>query len=406
MNISNAYEFVTALEVIDGDFNGSFTTEELVVGVPVRQIARSVDVGWRRWRRLDREKLLRPVPLSISKVIGGTSQVVAVPRGMNYLAPWLQLNVDRLSHARIPEAQKMEYMTEVSGIFQSIPRFRALTSAIDGCGLECGNLKDAFEKEKPLAEVVGQWKGLERCSGVQRSGDGEVFTSITITSPHGVKQQELELSETTTLRQLAQSLVCVHVSKQPPQNDFFFIGGIFYVGDGDAASKRILSRLQEEEENGPGRAKRRKTNSGTKKRLLTLGMNNADDMPTVLSLANVCLRDVGLKLGSRFLYCHDDFCEHVWTVSDIRLTHPLLDSHCQKQDEQHHHPRTSFISRNKRRACEVCLAWGAEHVTLEDRLVPDPVCFFCRHCFHMLHYSLVDGCSIYEFTSHKYSRDA
>ena len=218
------------------------------------------------------------------------------------------------------------------------------------------------------------------------------------------------MSETTTLQQLAQCLVCVHDSKQPSHQDFFFIGGVFYVSDEDAAAaKRILKWRQEgDEESGSGRAKRRKTNNGANKRHVTLGANktDADVTPTILSMTNVILRDVDLKLGMRYLYCHDDFCEHILTVSDIRLMHPLLDRHSQRQEEQHHHVRPTFVPRSKRRACEVCLAWGAEYVTLEDRLIPDPVCFFCRHCFHMLHYSVVGGHCVYEFTSHKYSRDA
>ena len=188
---------------------------------------------------------------------------------------------------------------------------------------------------------------------------------------------------------------------QPSHQHFFFIGGIFYVSDEDVWAKRILIWRQEgDEENGSGQAKRRKTNSGGEDK------TNANGTPTILSMAKVILRDVGLKLGVRYLYCHDDFCEHILIVSDIRLMHPLLDRHSRRQEEEHHHVRPMFVPRSKRRACEVCLAWGAEYVTSEDRLVPESVCFLCRHCFHMLHYSVVEGHCVYEFTLHKYSRDA
>ncbi|OCU01013.1 snRNA-activating protein complex subunit 3 [Xenopus laevis] len=105
--------------------------------------------------------------------------------------------------------------------------------------------------------------------------------------------------------------------------------------------------------------------------------------------------DLRLKIGYPYLYCHQGDCEHVITVTDIRLIHheDCLD-------------RTLYPLLKKRhwfwtRKCSVCLMYTARWVTVNDSLAPDDPCFFCDVCFKMLHYD-TDGNKLGEFLAHPY----
>ncbi|XP_041436039.1 snRNA-activating protein complex subunit 3 isoform X2 [Xenopus laevis] len=105
--------------------------------------------------------------------------------------------------------------------------------------------------------------------------------------------------------------------------------------------------------------------------------------------------DLHLKIGYPYLYCHQGDCEHVITVTDIRLIHheDCLD-------------RTLYPLLIKRhwfwtRKCSVCLMYTARWVTVNDEHAPDDPCFFCDVCFKMLHYD-TDGNKLGEFLAHPY----
>ncbi|KAM4710272.1 snRNA-activating protein complex subunit 3 [Discoglossus pictus] len=105
--------------------------------------------------------------------------------------------------------------------------------------------------------------------------------------------------------------------------------------------------------------------------------------------------DLRIKIGFPYLYCHQGDCEHVITITDIRLVHheDCLD-------------RTAYPLQIKRhwfwtRKCFVCKLYTARWVTNDDSLAPDDPCFFCDACFRMLHYD-TEGNKLGEFVAYPY----
>ncbi|KAM8961237.1 snRNA-activating protein complex subunit 3 [Pelodytes ibericus] len=107
------------------------------------------------------------------------------------------------------------------------------------------------------------------------------------------------------------------------------------------------------------------------------------------------LNDLRIKVGFPYLYCHQGDCEHIVTITDIRLIHneDCLD-------------RTLYPLQIKRhwfwtRKCFVCNLYTARWVTNADSLAPDDPCFFCDVCFKMLHYD-AEGNKLGEFLAFPY----
>ncbi|XP_053321911.1 snRNA-activating protein complex subunit 3 [Spea bombifrons] len=105
--------------------------------------------------------------------------------------------------------------------------------------------------------------------------------------------------------------------------------------------------------------------------------------------------DLQIKIGYPYLYCHQGDCEHIVTVTDIRLIHhgDCLD-------------RTLYpVQTRKRwfrtRKCYVCKLYTAKWVTNDDSLAPDDPCFFCDVCFRMMHYD-TEGNKLGEFLAYPY----
>ncbi|KAM4808918.1 snRNA-activating protein complex subunit 3 isoform 2-T2 [Rhinophrynus dorsalis] len=105
--------------------------------------------------------------------------------------------------------------------------------------------------------------------------------------------------------------------------------------------------------------------------------------------------DLHIKIGFPYLYCHQGDCEHIITITDIRLIHheDCLD-------------RTLYPLQIKRhwfwtRKCFVCKIYIARWVTNNDSLAPDDPCFFCDSCFRMLHYD-IEGNKLGEFVAYPY----
>ncbi|XP_053558556.1 snRNA-activating protein complex subunit 3 isoform X2 [Bombina bombina] len=164
-----------------------------------------------------------------------------------------------------------------------------------------------------------------------------------------------------------------HISKDIFKSAFFYFEGVFY-NDMRYQECRDLSRniieWAESRDRGYGKFQ----------------TANMDDHT---------FNDLRIKIGFPYLYCHQGDCEHIITVTDIRLIHyeDCLD-------------RTAYPLQIKRhwfwtRKCSVCKLYTARWVTNEDSLAPDDPCFFCDVCFKMLHYD-AEGNKLGEFLAYPY----
>lgn len=479
---------------------------DLIIKVPSRQVVDTIDNTWIRWKRLDKQYLSEQPPAKV-KYIGSSSQICAVPRGFDYHseAPLSEQNLTNLSHPRIPENKKEEYLKELSAIFQSVPRYSKLVHAIDDCGLKSMKLKCAFDKEAPLVAAAAAFQGLERPPYSMLEGSASTITSDTIDapvsnerlasdtivvsiavhSPHSSKQQEIDFLSSATLAQVAAVIFCVQdkargnmknevlgdadkdggddaQSSSSSSSSFFFIGGTFFTQDGSspAAVLRLRGWLDEKHEPNdaspmpvedgencpsqgagvprpksgddgqvPPQSTKRALSTNKRKRGVdsTAATEGAPDSVVGIGVKQVALSkaaksrrealglsisqcisissmstklcDVQFQLGRRELYCHHGHCEHILSVSDVRLLNPTVDPFLASA-----FPRITFQAKVKMRVCEVCEVCCADYVIYGDRLLASPVNFFCRHCHHSLHYS-VDGNLLYDFSEYPYIHD-
>uniref|UniRef100_A0A7M4FQV4 snRNA-activating protein complex subunit 3 n=1 Tax=Crocodylus porosus TaxID=8502 RepID=A0A7M4FQV4_CROPO len=114
-----------------------------------------------------------------------------------------------------------------------------------------------------------------------------------------------------------------------------------------------------------------------------------------VNMEGYTFNDLSLKIGFPYLYCHQGDCEHIVTVTDIRLIH---------RDDCLDRTRYPLLIKKPwlyTRKCFVCKMYIARWVTNEDSLAPEDPCFFCDVCFRMLHYD-AEGNKLGEFLAYPY----
>ncbi|KAJ8336158.1 hypothetical protein SKAU_G00395010 [Synaphobranchus kaupii] len=91
-------------------------------------------------------------------------------------------------------------------------------------------------------------------------------------------------------------------------------------------------------------------------------------------------RDLKIKVGYPYLYCHQGDCEHVVIFTDIRLAHrdDCLDRKL--------YPLLTYKHRMISRKCAICNLYISRWVTSNDSLAPTDPCLFCEACFRTFHY--------------------
>ncbi|XP_018427263.1 PREDICTED: snRNA-activating protein complex subunit 3, partial [Nanorana parkeri] len=115
----------------------------------------------------------------------------------------------------------------------------------------------------------------------------------------------------------------------------------------------------------------------------------------VAKMEDYTFNDLNIKIGFPYLYCHQGDCEHIVTITDIRLIH--RDDCLDRNLYPLHTRRHWFYSRK----CYVCRLYIAKWVTRNDSFAPDDPCFFCDVCFKMLHYDS-EGNRLGDFVAYAY----
>jgi snRNA-activating protein complex subunit 3 len=115
---------------------------------------------------------------------------------------------------------------------------------------------------------------------------------------------------------------------------------------------------------------------------------------------NAVVGDLDLSIGARYLYCHEHCCEHFLYMTEIRMHNSAHDLPSVSD-----YPRLTQQAKMKRRKCGVCEVWSAEFVVYNDRLAATSPAFYCRHCHHMLHYTVDDTLLYDDFVVFPYLHD-
>ncbi|XP_068090964.1 snRNA-activating protein complex subunit 3 isoform X2 [Hyperolius riggenbachi] len=115
----------------------------------------------------------------------------------------------------------------------------------------------------------------------------------------------------------------------------------------------------------------------------------------VAKMEDYTFNDLHIKIGYPYLYCHQGDCEHIVTITDIRLIHH---DDCLDRNLYPLHVRKHWFYSRK---CHVCKLYIAKWVTNNDSFAPDDPCFFCDVCFKMLHYDN-EGNKLGDFLAYAY----
>lgn len=112
------------------------------------------------------------------------------------------------------------------------------------------------------------------------------------------------------------------------------------------------------------------------------------------SMEDTKFEDLTVRLGYPYLYQHSGNCEHLFTISDIRLisaTDSLI---------REHYPLLKIVSSSKSVFCMICGVNEANTVVKDSSAHINDPSHLCNNCFKSYHY--IDGKKIGSFKAYRY----
>ncbi|KAI8642590.1 snRNA-activating protein of 50kDa MW C terminal-domain-containing protein [Parasitella parasitica] len=98
------------------------------------------------------------------------------------------------------------------------------------------------------------------------------------------------------------------------------------------------------------------------------------------SMERAIIQDVTLELHKPFAFVHQDSCEHMMLIDDIRLISSS------EYGSKSQFPRTTRNLRYDRFKCSMCSVYPATKITHEDIVSGFSPCYFCDICFESFHH--------------------
>jgi len=111
------------------------------------------------------------------------------------------------------------------------------------------------------------------------------------------------------------------------------------------------------------------------------------------TMETTCFKDLKLRLGYPYVYCHQGNCEHIIVFTDMRI---INDTDCWDANS---YPVLVNAGRRKHGKCSVCNIHMIKWKTMSDHLAFEDPSYFCDKCFRYLHYTK-DGKRLYEFEAY------
>jgi len=121
---------------------------------------------------------------------------------------------------------------------------------------------------------------------------------------------------------------------------------------------------------------------------------------TAATMETTHFRDLSVKIGAQYLYCHKGDCEHVLIVENVRAFNAIIDNYDS-------FPVLFYQNKTRRLKCFVCKYLPGRIVTTNDLSMTENPSLFCDVCFSSLHpddADLTPGQKTYEI--HPYFLDA
>ncbi|KAI7884161.1 hypothetical protein K492DRAFT_204852 [Lichtheimia hyalospora FSU 10163] len=97
-------------------------------------------------------------------------------------------------------------------------------------------------------------------------------------------------------------------------------------------------------------------------------------------MQGVTFEDLTLELNKPYLFLHQDGCQHVIMVRDIRI-HSKHDPPLRSS-----YPMVTYNWQFVRYKCRMCNIYPAAYMTVNDVMSGSSPCFFCKECYKPFHY--------------------
>jgi len=166
-------------------------------------------------------------------------------------------------------------------------------------------------------------------------------------------------------------------AKDTYKSSFFFIDGVFYNDMRDPQNKDYSTIIIDW-----ARASERYATPG-------LGLF------TKKKMEETQFKDLNIRLGFPYMFCHQGNCEHVVIFTEMRLVNDLDPTYMSA------YPYPVFICKRNRTKCSICSMHLIKWVTVHSPLAFEDPSFFCNRCFDYLHYD-TEGRKVMPFEAYPY----
>jgi len=210
----------------------------------------------------------------------------------------------------------------------------------------------------------------------------EIILKIAVYHPEkNIKTQEFLVLGSQKLTELRDKLYCLayHMPySKEIKSGYFFIENTFYNDmRNDTSIDYSQTVIQWHKDNG---------------------ITNADSLSSQ-KMEDVRFNDLYLRIGQKYMYCHQGSCKHFIRFIEVRLLNDI------DKPNYNLYPLQIFQSKVRRRKCTICQIAHSKWLTYNDKYSLEDPSFYCDQCFKQLHYSK-DGSLIYsDFEVYSYQHE-
>ncbi|KAJ8660198.1 hypothetical protein O0I10_004057 [Lichtheimia ornata] len=256
--------------------------------------------------------------------------------------------------------------------------------------------KKMYDKSKDTNESQGDEAGAASGEEVDRlDAEGNPEVVLTIATYHPLmpsyRVREFDMLGSQTLTDLRDFIFCIkdfvgdndRKGKQPDgivlntqkkklSASCLFIEGVFYV-DTRAVTELGL------EEGGPDLPD---YSEPIRKWVMDFGRYEQPGLAEYQrhDMQGVTFEDLSLELNKPYLFLHQDGCQHVIMVRDIRI-HSKHDPPLRSS-----YPMVTYNWQFVRYKCRMCNIYPAAYMTVNDVMSGSSPCFFCKECYKPFHF--------------------
>ncbi|GKV32025.1 hypothetical protein SLEP1_g40662 [Rubroshorea leprosula] len=273
----------------------------------------------------------------------------------------------------------------------------------------------------PSSEGIERMKSLKSTNSARKVTASDIKEHIPVACPEVVlcvevyhnirkwsKTQEFLVLGQQTLTELRDKIYCLsdQVMQKAGKHDpsgYFLIEDMFYndLRDPSATdySKPILDWLKNSKDDAQKKWDCILTGQLQKKHKAILGSSTNSQLPHfgAVDMNKTQFCDLRFRLGAGYLYCHQGDCKHTVVIRDMRLFHP------EDVNNWAAYPIVIFQQKTLVQKCNVCNIYRGTKVTVDDKWAMENPCYFCDHCYALLHSE--DGPSYSNFSVYDYLHD-